>query len=659
MSEAITTEQENLRKAMLVPCESKEDLHDWIRVYLGLDLPDCIVDADSTTSPMDAIWTIYDAFRTRKYNLPEKKQYADLKEVMDYASRDSFKTLGAAVLEVVVMLHHSLSVAHMAAIERQAKKSQQYVRDFMSKDFIREFVTVQNETRVEITRFTHRETKIDLTPDEFAGLTVSEQQHYDRKWNYISIVICTMAGANSEHVPFMVVDEVDVVSNPKAYEEAKLIPSPWQGVSPITLYISTRKFAFGLVQEELDKAHETGLLSYHWNIIDVTEACPPERHLPAEPKIPIFFQEPQGQTKGRAISEEEWKNLPQEKQILYHKTEGFAGCLKNCKLFFACKGRLATHQKSKSDLLKEIDHTIGLFRKVTPGMANAQLLCKKPSEEGLIYPHFEREVHVISAAQMAAKITGDDYPETFTKAQLIELFKERGLEFGAGMDHGHAHNFATVSGVKDGNRAFIFDVQSQAELELDHKIDLLDRTIKKWNPKIWPDTSAPSDNKTIKRKGYHVQDWQKLADSVVGGIQIVRMKLYPAFGDPQLYFLADDEGVELLVRRLAKYHWLIDAAGRITDQPDERVSKDEGDDECDALRYLIMNWFAPRGKVTASKEDSASILAAEAPTPLPTVQNYLSHYINEALGQVNSPLDQPVVMSGAKGRSGKFFWDMT
>jgi hypothetical protein len=178
MSEAITTEQENLRKAMLVPCESKEDLHDWIRVYLGLDLPDCIVDADSTTSPMDAIWTIYDAFRTSQVQASRmKKQFTPISR-RSWTTRAAtrFKTLGAAVLEVVVMLHHSLSVAHMAAIERQAKKSQQYVRDFMSRrTIIRDYVTVQNETRVEITRFTHRETKIDLTPDEYAGLTVSEQ----------------------------------------------------------------------------------------------------------------------------------------------------------------------------------------------------------------------------------------------------------------------------------------------------------------------------------------------------------------------------------------------------------------------------------------------------------------------------------------------------
>jgi hypothetical protein len=134
-----------------------------------------------------------------------------------------------------------------------------------------------------------------------------------------------MAGANSEHVPFMVVDEVDVVlkQNVPAYEEAKLIPSPWQGVRPITLYTSTRKFSFGLVQKELDEAEETGLLAIHWNIVDVTEKCPPERHLPQEPKIPIWYREPGGQNRGIALSEDDFKLLSDEKKKDFKQTEGY------------------------------------------------------------------------------------------------------------------------------------------------------------------------------------------------------------------------------------------------------------------------------------------------------------------------------------------------
>jgi hypothetical protein len=205
MSDAVPTYEDALAKALFVPCESKQDLHDWIHVYLGLDFPDQIVSEDSTSSPMDSIWTVYDTFRTRKFNLPDKQNYADIREIMAYSSRDSFKTLGASVLEVVVLLHLGLSVAHMAAIEKQAKKAQQYVKEMFDKPFLRDYVTVKNETRTEVTRYINRVTGIVITDGQFNKLTAPEQKEYDRHWNYITIIICSMAGANSEHVPFMCV----------------------------------------------------------------------------------------------------------------------------------------------------------------------------------------------------------------------------------------------------------------------------------------------------------------------------------------------------------------------------------------------------------------------------------------------------------------------
>lgn len=620
---------------------------------------------------MDMAWLVYDALRCRRFNLPDKVKYADLSEIMAYASRDSFKTLGVAALEVAVMLHMNLSVAHMAAIDKQSKKAQQYVKDFFSKEHLRDFLTIKNETRVEVTRYTHRVSNITLNQDEFESLTPPERTQYDRKWNYLTIVICTMAGANSEHVPFMVVDEVDVVlkQNIPAYEEAKLIPSPWQGVQPITLYTSTRKFSFGLVQKELDNAAESGLKAIHWNLIDVTQACPPERHLPMEPKVKIFYRDPNGQKKGEAIDEEAYKLLADDKKKDYKETEGYSGCLKNCKLFFACKGRLATEQPGRSDLLKDVDHAIRQFRKVSAGMANAQLLCRKPSEEGLIYARLDRDIHMLTAGEMAEKITGDSYPENFTKAQLLELMIDRQLVFASGMDHGHAHNFAVVTGGIDGIRCFIIDVQSAAELELAHKIKLMtdvfgdprvppeEKEGMGIDPRIYGDTADPSSNKSIRKAGFRIMDWKKLADSVYGGIEILRSKIDPAFGPPELYFLSGDPGVELLFMRMSKYHWTLDEAGRPTNIPD-----DTDDDECDAVRYLIMNEFRPKGTLSMSREDddgTKSKTTTSVPVySVPTIDNYLGHFISEALGQNPNTLDEPILSNSGKGKSGKFIWDI-
>jgi hypothetical protein len=378
-------EEAKRRRALFVPCETQEDLHRWIRVYLGLDIPDCIVDPSSNCSPMAMIWQVYDALR--------KGGDENFSRVLYYASRDSFKTLGAAIMEVLAVAHLKLSVAHMAAIEAQSLKSQQYVKGFFGKPLLREYVVGDSKEITWIERYYNEETGENLTLGQYDSLPDAAKADYQEVRNYIRIVICTMAGANSEHVPLFVIDEVDVVAQPKAYEQAKLIPAPINGTLPITVLTSTRKFAFGMVQKEMDEEFgqdgDRRLHIRHWNIIDVTEACPPTRHLPLEPKIPIYVDE----ENLRAIPEDAWKILPTEDKTRFVKEEGYGGCLTNCRLFSACHGRLATAQTSRSKLLKPIAHTLNQFRALGKNiqMAQAELLCRKPSKTGPDLPELRPE----------------------------------------------------------------------------------------------------------------------------------------------------------------------------------------------------------------------------------------------------------------------------
>ncbi len=217
------------------------------------------------------------------------------------------------------------------------------------------------------------------------------------------------------------IDERDLTEEGPV-EEAKMCPVLTHDKKlPLIFMTSTRKFAGGPVQNEIDTAAEKGtkLVIRHWNLIDVTEACPPERHLPDEPKIPIYYSN----DSLKAISEEDYNKINVQEQQKFTKDEGYAGCLKNCKLFAACRGSLATKQLSKSPLLKSIDHVETMFNKISLETAKAQLLCWAPSSEGMVYPSFSKERHMLSPAQMANKITDDVYPEHFSKVQLVTLMK--------------------------------------------------------------------------------------------------------------------------------------------------------------------------------------------------------------------------------------------
>lgn len=625
------TKDEKKRRALFVTCESKEHLHKWIKTYLGIDMPNAIIDPTSNSSPMDLLWEVYAAARAGKQPWGE---------MLAYAARDTFKTLSAAILEVLSVVHLQRSVAHMAAIESQAKKSQQYIKKFFNRPLLREFISKQNERTIEVTRYYDTETGESFSERELAApdFDPTRRGRLEIISNYITIIICTVAGANSEHVPMMIVDEVDVVANPDAFEEAKMIPSGQNGQEPITLYTSTRKYSFGLVQKEIDKAHESGLEIRHWNLIDMTERCQPARHQPEKGRLPIYRSD----DTLKAVSEKEYNRLSPDEKPKYVKDEGWYGCLHNCRLFAVCQGRLV-NQPSNSKLLKTIDHVTKQFRKVSPDKAKAQLMCWKPSTEGLVYPNFDRQVHMLSYAQMASKITGEEHLESAVGYdELVAIFRERGMRFAAGMDHGFTHNFAVVLAAIDGARCYVFDVISVPELELSQKIDLCESKLKPFDPIVWPDQANPADNATFRRHGFKVREWDKNRGSVVAGIEVVRLKLRPSFGDePQIYF-ADNAPCQFLASKLSKYHWALDAAGRATDQPD----KDE-DDECDALRYLIINEFSPR-------RGRAIVPGTSATENVPQPGVYYPHTLMRQV--IEERIGTEYAETDANGKKGRFRW---
>jgi len=623
---------EKLRKLLFVPCETKEHLHLWIRTYLHLDMPDEIVDPDSTSSPMDLIWEVYDKAR---------RNVADFDQILAYAARDSFKTLGAAVLEVLVVLHLQRNVAHMAAIKAQSQKSQSYVKGFFSKPYLRDYVVKANESMREISRYYNEVTGENLTTAEFEKTPENMKGKYTLINNYIIIVVCTMAGANSEHVPFFVIDEVDVVADKKAYAEAKGIPAPWGGYLPITLYTSTRKFNYGLVQKEIDNANVSGLHIRHWNIIDVTARCPNDRHRPDLPKIDVMISKDELNT----VTPQEHALFVPERQAKYEKDTAYSGCLSNCRIFAACRGRLATRtavpeKRARQSLLKPVAHTQNMFKKVDLEFAKAQLLAWKPSTAGLIYPNFAADTHVLAGHKILQKITGEEHAP-LRKHELIARLKEiDGVRFVAGMDFGYTHNFSVVLAAVWGNYCFVLEVVSQAQIEVQQQIQLCNKAIMPYRPQIYADPENPEAIIQFKKKGYRIKPVVKGPGSVIGGITVVRSLIRPGVGEPRFYLLADDLGCDLLRRRLGEYHWKLDAQGEPSDIPD-----DENDDECDAMRYMAMSAFSGSAGLATAESAAGVVVAPDRE------DNWVQQQIDKAIGLGTQ---DEVTMGGGDG----VFWEI-
>lgn len=586
------TKEQILRENLFVLCDSKEHLHTWVQTYLGINLPGstvCAVDTDfepSNSNPMDLLWEIYESARKGD---PEKTSF------LFYAARGSYKSVLASIIETLCLFHLRRDVGHMAANKKQSKIVQGYLKKYLNSPILRDFMTSKNESEISVTW--HERGKIILTPREYkerkdSGLDVAG---FTEKRYETTVVVATLGGANGLHCSMMVMDELDLTAE-EIISEAMMIPNPGKENQepPMVLMTSSRKFSTGPVQKTIDTAHQTGFQIRHWNVIDVTKACPSTRHLPERPRLKVFYSNDTLET----ITEEQFNALPEDRHDEFKADTAYEGCVTKCKMFAMCRGRLATEQKNESPLLRSVEFTQQQFKLMTDvEKAQAQLMCWKPSREGMVYPRLYRDKHMVSAAQIAQIMTGDEFPSTFGKTALLNFLKTQDVTYYAGIDHGYSHCFAGVLGVRWANTMFIIDAFEAPGLELDGKIRIMESRLKSFNPIIFADTSHPGDNKTMLTKHkFNMKKWKKGPGSVFDGIGAVRMKLNPVLMQrPELFFLADDSGVELLFDRLMKYSWVIDAAtGEPTDTPNEK-----DDDVCDAFRYCVMNSFPNRGKLYA------------------------------------------------------------
>lgn len=448
-------------------------------------------------------------------------------------------------------------------------------------------------------------------------------------------------------------DEIDVIPKDKlnAYAQAQSIPSSSGGIDPITLLTSTRKSRVGLVQQEIDKAEQTGLQLRHWNLIDVLEPCLPARHKPELPKETFYIND----NLVKHISKSAYELLPNATKEMYYPKEGFAGCA-TCRLFPACKSRLATHQEGNPKdyiAMSSIRDVIAKFKKATPEYITTEFMARKPDASGLVYPRLDPDVHKKTAVEMGQMIVGEGEPNPVTdKSSLIELLKRKGAEFYGGMDYGFSHLFSASIFASYGQWSFFLESFAQAGLELSEQIENTKYFNVLYNqPTFWPDPAYPGHVLSFKKNGFRLKDWDKNAGSVKAGIEIVRYMLHSSGNDARLFFLKDDAGVEAAFEEMRLYRLKMDAAGRYTEEPVK-----ENDDHCDSIRYAIMNKHGKNGSAKEANQSPLTVAGMQiANTPTKSIQSTQQQWMKEF---VRSQLSEPEQKqeTPATGKRGKFVW---
>jgi hypothetical protein len=406
---------------------------------------------------------------------------------------------------------------------------------------------------------------------------------------------------NSEHTQLLFIDEVDLC-DPKAYQQAQLIPGVYQGKFPLKVRLSTRKFAFGMMEKEIQASPTRDERVLIWNILDVAEYCQDSRCKPKEPRIVRYIPL---NLPLKQLTEKEYIELEESQKSEFVRIECMAGC-GTCPMLSVCKMKL--RNKNPNDL-KNLWKPIGAVRNSIRGcdvdVAEAELLCNKPSSSGLIYKRFSADLNTLSVKEAYLSFTsgvgGNTNDFDMLRRQLIEL----DIPIYGGVDWAQSGESAfTIVAELPNGEYWLLDVFGAKDLEPDDLVRLGLGFQNKYNVKKWfVDQAYPAYIKLFKKKGMICPKFTK---DVPKGIGNLRTAILDAM-DVRRFKIIKTKETQRIIDAFGTYHWKIDQQGNSTEEPDHT----EESDIMDSVRYIFQMAYRPSNKggvlISAAKESQHEI----------------------------------------------------
>lgn len=541
---------DQLRQIFFAPCASRDHVYEWIKLFWGVNLPGTTVSRYSTCNPLDSVWDIYNTCLHLKQGM----------DTLYIAPRGGGKTLGVAITESMLMFHDKRGVVHVGAIEKQSKRAYQYFQNFIAKNKDVLSPLVEKDT-------------IEKTV-----LVVDNEQVS------LECLPCTMAALNGPHEACIVMDELDTLSpeGRLAYKQINGIPVKHRlnGAPPVKIGISTRKSAYGLVQQQMDLAEDQGRKVKMWNQIDLMEKCEPSRHGTKPVKIYV------NQERMHHIPQEEFDKLADNKKADYTAYDGTDGCLK-CPLFSVCLGD-AKKQDPKmtaasSTMIATIDDVIKKVKSADVDWVMAELMCMKPSVEGIVFKEFDKARHVVDYSHMWKVLTKEDPTGPVDEDTLVRELHKRQVPFYGGIDWGWtAPSTLTIAAIDQDDNVYVlksFGVTKTNDPTFIHMIK--SRFHRYYRVQMYyPDNANGSGVDLMKTAGLPVA--AKVDKSENLGVQVIK-RVMNIPGTTESKLMIAKEGCAQLIHELERYHYEKDAAGNSIDG---KFAK-EYDHAIDGLRYML------------------------------------------------------------------------
>lgn len=419
---------------------------------------------------------------------------------------------------------------------------------------------------------------------------------------------------NGLHVSLVSVDEIDTVAGEglKAFKDISGMLDSRPNRQALRVGISTRKSRYGLMNAQIETAEAAGRTVKYWTALEFSKRCPDSRS-GTTPTVGYVLQDDMD-----VVTEEQWKKKAKSKQDQYFRHE-FAGegCLK-CPMAALCLSD-AKNQQSQSPMLKPITDAIKKTRENTFDWAISQLFNLKPSVEGIIYKEFDERKHVKNWNEMWEILTGKEFPGECNHDIFVKKCHQMKLSCYAGIDWGWSNPSTVVYFFVD-SRENVYVVRTEG-MTYTNNPTWVQMIKQKWHHMYrcqlyFPDMANPGDAVTMRQEGLPCPN--KQTKDTPGGIQIVRKWLKSlASPMPKMFFAKETCGA--IIREFGLYHYKVDAAGEITEDPE---SKD--DHWLDALRYAMYELFAKSTLMVAGSElpERDAITDSGSFTRMPSVEEF-------------------------------------
>jgi hypothetical protein len=563
---ALTREQ--LQKMLLSPCKGEQDLKNFIKYFLELELPDQKVSRHADIDPFHMVWEMYDICVNK--NNPD-----NIQELLYVAARGSGKTLGAAIAELLIILHDQRDTAHVGAILSQAKRCYNYQQKFLLNKKIRPLIQphdIPEDQRI-----------LEKSNMEKSTFNIGNEKIV------LEVLPATLKAVNGFHGPLVVVDEVDTISGEgiKAYQDiAGMLDSKGNKVA-LRVGISTRKSRYGLMNKAMENADKEGRTVRKWTVLEFSQRCPDSRS-GIVPTLGYYNQD-----KLDIISAEDFekKDKTAQNEFLPHQYPG-EKCL-SCPIAALCLGD-AKNQCSKSPMLKPIDDAIKKARENGPDWCISQLFNLKPSVEGIIYKEFDEKNHTKTWNEMWKILTSAEYPGECSHDMFVKKCRQMKLPCYAGIDWGWSNpSTLVVLYVDSKENVYVVRCDGRTYYNNPNWIHLIKT---KWHnfygiQLYFPDLANPGDGQLLREAGLMVPT--VVDKNIPDGIQIVK-KWLKSLASPMPKIFFAKETCQPIIQEFSLFHFETDAAGAITDTPCK-----EHDHWLDALRYPMFGLFGKPSMVTA------------------------------------------------------------